>query len=327
MGTTFSREVELSPEHGFVAGCSEAIQALNATIGEIAGTGIPVLIQGDSGTGKEIYARLIYRLSAQNHKPLTKVSCTMLEPGQLLAYVNRSLQQSNGDLATEDSSALFLDGVDELDVDCQRVLLSMLQERESESGGHVGMRLISTTTRNLENEIQTGRFRRELYFRMAGVCLRLPALRERKEDIPGLMEFFLEKHSTDMGRKSPTLRDDEMELLLNHDWPGNIRELGNLARKIAALGDSKATIAEIRRPVVARGRSAETAGIQSLKTVARTASRLAERDMILKALEKTHWNRKQAARELQISYKALLYKIKQMDTGGSKIKLWQGEER
>jgi len=326
MGTTFSRELELGPEHGFVAGCSEAIQALNATIGEISGTEIPVLIHGESGTGKEIYARLIYRLSAQNGKPLTKVSCTMLEPGQLLACVNRSLQ-TNDDVSRENSAALFLDGVDEMDVDCQRVLLSMLQERECESGGPLGMRLISTTTRNLEHEIQTGRFRRELYFRMAGVCLRLPALRERKEDIPGLMEYFLEKHSTEMGRKSPVLRNDEMELLLNHDWPGNIRELGNLARKIAALGDSKATIAEIRRPVTARGRSAETAGIQSLKTVARTASRLAERDMILKALEKTHWNRKQAARELQISYKALLYKIKQMDTGGSKIKLWQGEER
>src|SRR5258708_37607490 len=102
------------------------------------------------------------------------------------------------------------------------------------------------------------------------------------------MEYFLEKESAEMGRKSPVLRDDEMALLSNHDWPGNIRELGSLAREIVALGDSKATIAEIRRPVIARGRSAETAGIQSLKTVATMALRLAELDMILKALEEAH---------------------------------------
>jgi len=307
--------LELTLEGGFVAGCSQAIQSLNDTVGEIAGTDIPVLLQGDSGTGKEVYARLIHRLSAQNRTPLTKVGCTVLEPGQLLAAVQRSLEEA-ADPALDSGIALFLDGVDEMDLDCQRVLLSMIQAEES-AAGRKRMRLISTATQNLESEIKSGRFRRELYFRIAGVCLRLPALRDRKEDIPGLLEYFLEKHAVSMGRKAPTLSDDELELLVNYEWPGNIRELGNLARKIAALGDSTATIAEMRRSG-ARSRVGAPATL-SLKSVARTASRLAERDLILKAPERTHWNRKQAARELQISYKALLYKIKQMDVNGNKF--------
>ena len=145
MGTSVSRDLVVAPETGFVSGCSAAIQAVNATIGEIAGTDIPVLVHGDSGTGNDVYARLIYRLSAQSHRPLTKLSCTMLEPGQLLACVNRLLQ-SIPELTNDGSGALFLDGIDEMDLDCQRVLLSMLRDQESESGGQTGMRLISTAT-------------------------------------------------------------------------------------------------------------------------------------------------------------------------------------
>jgi two-component system response regulator AtoC len=156
--------------------------------------------------------------------------------------------------------------------------------------------------------------------------LRLPALRERKEDIAGLMEFFLEKHALEMGRKIPELGDEEMELLINHDWPGNVRELGNLARKVVALGQSHTAMSELKRPVAARSKAAEYGRNESLKVVARAASRVAERELILKALERTHWNRKQAAKELQVSYKALLYKIKQMDVDGPEFKRLQGEE-
>jgi two-component system response regulator AtoC len=325
MGTSVSRALEVTQEGGFVTGCSVAIQALNATVGEVAGTDIPVLLQGDSGTGKEVYARLIHRLSIQGNKPLTKLSCTMLEPGQLLASVKRSFQSAMEN-ESEVCGTLILDGVDELDLDCQRVLLSMLQGQESELGGRTGVRLISTTTRNLEREIPSGRFRRELYFRIVGICLRLPALRERKDDIAGLMEFFLEKHALEMWRKMPALGDEEMGLLLSYDWPGNIRELGNLARKMVALGQSCGAMSELSRPVPARSKTTELGRNESLKVVARAASRIAERELILKALERTHWNRKQAAKELQVSYKALLYKIKQMNVDGPEFKRLQGEE-
>src|SRR5215467_13223404 len=175
MTTSVSRDLELSPENGFVAGSSQAIQAFNATIGEIAGTDIPVLLQGDSGTGKEVYARLIHRLSTQSRTPLTKVSCTILESGQLLAEIRRVLDQAEN-RNMETGIAVFLDAVDEMSLDCQRVLLAMIQNQESDAGSATRVRLISAAARNLENEVKTGRFRRELYFRIAGVCLRLPAL-------------------------------------------------------------------------------------------------------------------------------------------------------
>ena len=317
MLTSINRGLETLPDPAFVAGRSTAMHELNTAVEELARTDISVLFYGESGTGKEVYANLLHRLSASGDRVLVKLGCTVICTDDLRALARRG----------DDSEALLLDNVDELDSECQRLLLSVLQEREN-AGGRKNCRITATSTRDLDREATAGRFRRELYYRLAGVNLRLPALRERKEDIAEFLNCFLESFAAKMGRRVPTVGEEEMGILQGYDWPGNIRELGNLARKIAALGDSKATIAEIRRPIVARGRSAETAGTQSLKTVARTASRLAERDMILKALEKTHWNRKQAARELQISYKALLYKIKQMDTGGSKIsRLWQGEER
>jgi two-component system response regulator AtoC len=325
MATGVSRAFELITEAGFVYGQSEAILPVNAMVGEISRTDIPVLLQGESGTGKEVYARLIHQLSTVRDLPLVKLSCTVLAPGELLSRVKASLGQWPSE-TMESSGTLFLDGIDELDLDCQRVLLAMLQEREMASAGRMGFRLISTTTRSLDKEIGLGRFRRELYFRINGACVKLPALRERKEDIGSLMEYFLEKHSAETGKRTPTLTAEDEELLLAHDWPGNIRELGNLARKIVALGESRAAMGELKRYAQAPEKSVEIARHASLKTVAREASRIAERELILKALERTHWNRKQAARELQISYKALLYKIKQMDVAGDQLKRLQGEE-
>ena len=315
-----TRPLETVAEGGFVFGCSESIRTVNAVIGEIAPTDIPVLLTGESGTGKDVYGRLIHQLSRQRGLSLVKLNCTVLEPGEFLGRVKRAL--SNGD---ESSGTLFLDGIDELDVDCQRVMLAMLQEREMAADGRMGLRLISTATRNLDKEVAAGRFRRELYFRVNGVRVRLPALRERKADIVPLAEYFLEKHAAEIGKATPALRPEDEELLQAHHWPGNIRELENLARRIVALGESRIAIGELNAPVH-RQPGVERSGGASLKAVAREASRVAERDLILKALEKTHWNRKQAAKQLQISYKALLYKIKQMDVHGAELSN-EGEER
>jgi DNA-binding NtrC family response regulator len=151
-------------------------------------------------------------------------------------------------------------------------------------------------------------------------------LRERKEDVAVLMEYFLEKHAVEAGQQTPGLNQEDEELLQAHDWPGNIRELGNLARKVVALGQSRMPMSELRRPAPVESKSAEAAKQESLKVVAKEASRVAERELILKALERTHWNRKQAARDLQVSYKALLYKIKQMDVDRCQFKRLRGEE-
>ena len=134
------------------------------------------------------------------------------------------------------------------------------------------------------------------------------------------------KHAVEAGKRTPVLSQEEEELLRAYDWPGNIRELGNLARKVVALGQSRLAMSELNRPAPAQANSVGFAKNESLKVVAKEASRVAERDLILRALERTHWNRKQAARELQVSYKALLYKIKQMDVNGAQFKKLQGDD-
>jgi two-component system, NtrC family, response regulator AtoC len=321
MAAGLSRAIDLIGEHGFVYGQSEAIQSVNAIIGEIAQTDIPVLLSGESGTGKDVYGKLIHQLSRQRELAMAKLNCTMLAPGDLLNQMRQSLEQAQEGGA----GTLFLDGIDELDLDCQKVMQAMLQQQEA-SGERASLRLISTATRVLDREIGMGRFRRELYFRINGVCVKLPALRDRKADIVPLAEYFLERHAHEAGKRTPVLNADDEELLRAHEWPGNVRELENLARRIVALGDSMGVMGELQRPSALRMDAGDAPRNSSLKAVSREASRLAERDLILKALERTHWNRKQAAKQLQISYKALLYKIKQMEMPGSELKN-EGEER
>ena len=294
----------------FVQGLSPAIQSINSLVENIARTNIPVLLTGESGTGKEVYGRRIHRLSKDGQKPFKKVSCRAVERGEFLALLREGLQESAK--GSEDGKqTLFLDGIDELDLENQKVLLSMLPDGEHEEGPSNGVRIIASTSRNLEKEVQAERFRRELYFRINGVCLRLPPLRDRKEDIQAFLEHFLTKHAGELGREVPAIRDRDLEFLLKHDWPGNVRELENLARRIVFLGDVQKAIEGLAEsPPPESAGEPEVRGL-SLKVAARTASRRAERDLIAKALERTHWNRKRAAQELQISYKSLLYKIKQ----------------
>jgi two-component system, NtrC family, response regulator AtoC len=322
MAAGLTRAIDLVTETGFVYGQSDAIRSVNAIVGEFAQTDIPVLLSGESGTGKDVYGKLIHQLSRQRDLPMTKLNCTMLAPGELL----NQMRQSLGKGEEGSGGTLFLDGIDELDLDCQKVMLAMLQQQEVVSAGRASFRLISASTRVLDKEIGSGRFRRELFFRINGVCIKLPALRERKADIVHLAEYFLEKHAAEAGKRTPTLGPEDEELLKAHDWPGNVRELENLARRIVALGEPRTVMGELQQTNTHRLAAGDAPRYASLKAVAREASRLAERDLILKALEKTHWNRKQAAKQLQISYKALLYKIKQMEVPGAELKN-EGEER
>src|SRR6266436_1367210 len=293
---------------GFVRGQAATVQSLNVMVGEIAKTDIPVLLMGESGTGKEVYARLIHQLSGLSEAPLRKVSCAALDAERLLAEVREEFH--SGEAA---GRTVYLDGVHELDIVCQRVLLSLLSEGEPKGrGGKTVSRFITSTSRNLEKEIEAGRFRRELYFRINGVCLRLPPLRERREDIPALFEFFLLKHAGEQRRKTPTLTNDIMEALTSYSWPGNIRELENVAKTIVALGDTEVALSDLQNAALRAQKATQENRISSLKVAARAASRKIERELILQALMRTRWNRKRAASELQISYKSLLYKIKQI---------------
>src|SRR6266481_220365 len=295
---------------GFVYGQAAPVKTLNALVVEIAKTDIPVLLVGESGTGKEVYARLIHRLSGLREEAIKKVNCAALDAGRLLAEITEVDHGNKGQEGLP--RTVFLDDVHELDAASQRALLSLLPDGEPRGyPGKTNSRFISSTSRNLEREIESGRFRRELYFRINGVILRLPALRERKEDIPTLLEFFLLKHSNGLNRNIPELGSDSQELLETYEWPGNIRELENVAKKIVAVRDAALALADLRATRMTPQAEEERWRVSSLKVASRAASRRAERELIQKALEGTHWNRKRAAQDLQISYKSLLYKIKQ----------------
>jgi DNA-binding NtrC family response regulator len=315
MNTEIHTVLDLAVEAGFVLGQSAALCALNAMAADIAPTDIPVLLVGESGTGKEAYARHIHRMSKAQNAPLTKISCATLDPSKRLVQVQDGLRSAaNG----ERYACLFLDGVEELDLTTQRALASALPDGEPEYGHAGKVRLISSTSINLSKAVEAGQFRRELYFRINGVSLRLPPLRERKEDIPALVEHLLIRFSGGQ-RPSIGLDGEAMDILVSYSWPGNIRELENVVKKMVALADTKAALSELRtapRPK-RRAEASEEWKLSSLKVAARAASRKTERELILKALERTQWNRKRAAQELQISYKSLLYKIKQINVPGS----------
>jgi two-component system, NtrC family, response regulator AtoC len=305
----WDQDVETSA--ALVLGQSLAIQTVNKNIRELAATGIPVLIVGESGTGKQVYARLIHRLSRHSSTPLAKVSCRASESRELLAQLKGLLKRNPEPKSLSGTQTVFLDGIDEVDSTCQRALLSVLPDGDDQADDRFEVRLISSASRNLETEIEGGRFRKELFFRINGVRISLPALRERKDDIPLLLRHFLARNAEGTGREVPTLSQEELGLIATHNWPGNIRELDHFARKISLFGSAREAIAELQKsPKLAAEGGGELQGV-SLKSVARTASRQAERELIREALERTHWNRKRAAEQLRISYKSLLYKIKQ----------------
>jgi two-component system, NtrC family, response regulator AtoC len=294
---------------GFVYGQGSAMLAIDAMVAEISRTDLPVLISGESGVGKDTYARHTHRLSQREETPLWKISCTTVDPDSLLVQFNEALNALTKDAGR---GSIYLDNLQELDSACQRILLAQLpDDYGSHSKNGSGVRLLSSSTKNLLAEVEAGRFRRELYFRLNGTSLHLPPLRERKEDIPALMDYFLRKYSEPEKRAVSPLAPEFLEKLAAYRWPGNIRELENVARKMAVFGDAEMALSDL--PAANQAHlSATGSKPSSLKTAARAASQQAERELIRQALERTRWNRKRAARELQISYKSLLYKIKQI---------------
>lgn len=297
------------------------MRAIEAIIAEIASTNIPVLLIGESGTGKEVLACRIHGLSPYSERPLAKISCVSVTAENFASQLTGHLRSVAGKESVDGTGTLLLDELGDLDSACQARLLHVLPDGESiPATARISSRVISSTTRDLEGETRAGRFRSELYYRISGVCLRLPPLRERREDIPALAEFLLAKHASQMGRRHLALRQESIRALTDYFWPGNIRELENVIRKIVALNDEELAISELRS--VGPGpekHESSTLRKHSLKAASRAASRVAERELILGALERTHWNRKRAAQELQISYKSLLYKLKQIgieESGG-----------
>lgn len=308
----------LSPNESFVTRTvSTVMQALEQVIADIAPTDIPVLLIGESGTGKGALAAQIHRLSARRDEPFVKMSCALLTTVSLQEELRSSGrgQGINGGLSR---GTIFLDEVGALDPSCQRQLLSVLPDGNYLQGGHCfAARVVSATTRNLEDERRNGRLRGELYYRINGISLHLPPLRERKEDIPILVDYFLTKYSALFARPRLSLSPETLSHLADYPWPGNIRELENLMKKMVAVGHLEIPFADPFAPASSQQVPSAPAAGCSLKAAARAASRQAERELISKVLKSTRWNRRRAAQELQISYKALLYKLKQLCLDGS----------
>jgi two-component system, NtrC family, response regulator AtoC len=319
MNTNGSEGVLLSEDWGFVTGICPAMQTLENVVAEIAPTSIPVLFVGESGTGKAMFARRVHQLSARSEAPLLAISCAAMNPAQLSSELRLDARLDE-DRGLGSAGSVIFDEISELDSACQRNLLYALPDGHGDvRRGTLEARVISTTSRNLDDEMRAGRFRTELYYRINGVCLRLPALRDRREDIPILVESFLGKYAAQFGRPRPSLSPRTVRILMEHSWPGNIRELENVVKKIIALGDEQIAVSELTLAPAEPPLEVPASRGYSLKAASRAASREAEREMILKALAHTRWNRKRAAQELQISYKSLLYKLKQIGVLDSEL--------
>jgi two-component system response regulator AtoC len=317
---------EIPPEQ-VVFGRSEAMRSLRERLDKIAGANVPVLIQGESGTGKDIVARMIHGLSPWKTGPFVKVNCpaipgTLLE-SELFGYEKGAFTGAYGTkpgrVEMAHRGTLFLDEISELDPALQSKLLQLLQDGQfcrigAQADKKVEVRVVCATNRQLENEIAAGTFRQDLFYRINVVNLQMPALRERAVDIPDLVHFFLEHYNRKYNCRAKVLSNELMAMLQKYHWPGNIRELENLIKRYVILGTEEAISADlVNQERDFFNPEIPIDGPISLKKITRQAVRELERKVILKVLQANHWNRKQSARALNISYRALLYKIR--DTG------------
>jgi DNA-binding NtrC family response regulator len=300
-----------SSSYSWISGISAEMRPVQKLIAEIAPTDIPVLLLGESGTGKEVVALQIHGLSRYRELPFTKLSCSAVTADVLDARFGqdpiRSAEMGGGATTT-----LFLDEIAELDAGCQRRLLHSVQDGNGAGAYTASARMISCTTRDMESEVLAGRFRSELFYRLNGVSLTLPPLRRRREDIPLLTRHFLRKYARIFQRAEMTISDRVLQLLIEFPWPGNIRQLENVIKRVVALENEELGIVDLKVSPILSRLPVTTTVTRSLKAASRAASRQAERELILQTLERTHWNRKRAAEALQISYKSLLFKLKQI---------------
>ncbi len=288
----------------FVEGISPSMHSVGAVMREVAQSDVPVLLLAERGAGKKATARRVHELSRRGNQAFRVVACATLKSEELgNPAVTNSLTHAG---------TVYLSEVAELSAEGQSWLLRAMGNGNGKnvpSGAHA--RFICGSARDLEAEVKAGALREDLYYRISAVCLRLPPLRQRREDIPVLMEHFLKKYERDFQRAAPVLSEETQRLFEEYAWPGNVGELENAAKAIVALGDERVAMGGLRA-VLLRPDVSGNGGRVSLKQASRAASREAEKEIILRVLTRTRWNRRRAAEQLQISYKALLYKLKQM---------------
>jgi two-component system response regulator AtoC len=359
-------------------GSSEVMAEVRELIERVSDTDVTVLIRGESGTGKELVARALHERSLRHERPFVKVNCAAL-PTELLeselfgfekGAFTGAVQHKPGKFEFANHGTMFLDEIGDMSPPLQAKLLQVLQDGEfSRLGGkhdvHVDVRVITATNRDLETAVAEGQFREDLYFRLNVVTISLPPLRDRREEIPFLTDHFLKKYSVQYNKPMTAISPQLSQRFMDYEWPGNVRQLENMVKRMVVLGSEAPIVADLQQPathfgcrpqpasVAPRppaappvpaaaadpavpawaaavpaaavpigvpvpsagpappGHGANGASSVSLKEIARAAAREAERELILRMLTRTRWNRKEAAEILGISYKALLYKIKE----------------
>lgn len=300
------------------------MQRAKQKIDKVAQSGVPILIQGANGTGKGLLASFIHNLSAIPGAPFVKVNCAAIPAAllesELFGYEKGAFTGAHaakpGRVELANGGTLFLDGIDEIDMSLQAKLLQLLQDGHfCRIGGQedrsVQVRVICATNRRLEMEIANGRFRQDLFYRINVVSIELASLHSRAEDIPDLVNYFLQLHRTRHNMQARPLSPAALQLLARHSWPGNIRELENLIERYVILGSEDAISSELLNWEQTHAEpDIPLEGQIHLKKVTRQAVHDLEKKIILSVLEANRWNRKRTASALKISYRALLYKIR-----------------
>jgi transcriptional regulator with PAS, ATPase and Fis domain len=328
---------------------SMRMHAVKDMIDRVAGTDATVLVWGESGVGKELVTRAIHDKSPRRERPFVKVNCAALPlellESELFGYERGAFtgahRQKPGKFELANTGTIFLDEIGEMPMPVQAKLLQVLQDREfsrlgSQSDIRVDVRVIAATNKDLARLVQQGHFREDLYYRLNVLNIHVPPLRERQEEIPVLVEYFLDVYSREYGRPRHEVAAETMQLFMDYAWRGNVRELENVIKRIVALGNETQVVQELtRRPMeaaeapsgmaavavvppvaVAAPHAAATAARRwdeslGLREIARRAAREAEETALKEVLDRVRWHRVEAARRLKVSYKTLLRKMQE----------------
>jgi two-component system, NtrC family, response regulator AtoC len=314
-------QLENAPAYTDIVSSSPRMLRIKEIARQVADTDVPLLILGESGVGKEVLARFIHANSSRAEKPLVKVNCAAL-PNELLeselfgherGAFTGALSEKPGKFELAGKGTILLDEIAEMSLHLQAKLLHVLQDGEfARLGGrrsiHASCRIIASTNKKLAALVSRGEFREDLFYRLNVIPIEIPPLRERREDIPLLSNFLFQKYRL---RYNPSLQRLPAELLTvfsGAEWPGNVRQLENVIKRYLILPDVSSVLAELSHPALSE--EAPAPNSFHLKEVSAQAAERAEKEMVLRLLDETNWNRKQAAQRLGICYKALLNKLK-----------------
>ncbi|MGB8030199.1 MAG: sigma 54-interacting transcriptional regulator [Terracidiphilus sp.] len=312
------------PGEAVIFGSAPSMREIRSKIDSILSSDLPVLIQGESGTGKEVIARFLHTRSNRREAPFVKLNCAAIPTSLLESELFGCEKGCSAGVSEDrpglveiaDGGTLFLNEIGDSSLELQGKLLRLLRDgsymriggRERRMG-HI--RVVCATNSHLQQAVEKGAFREDLFYRIGVVSLHLSPLRDRKNDIPQLCEYFLRKLSRQFRRSIPLLHPATLDLLKQWDWPGNLRELENWIARAIILGDDQALGAELKRQLEAPNRFASRQPrLGSLNEATNRATSAATNALILRALQANRWNRQKTAEELNMSYRALLYKLR-----------------